>query len=432
MRFDIVTLFPDFFSSPLSSGLLGKALAKQIASVHLIDPRNFATDKHRRVDDEPYGGGVGMLMKPEPIFGAVESLPVLARRETILMTPQGEPMKQPLFRELAANYDQLVIICGHYEGVDERVLNLVTREVSLGDFVLTCGEIPALALLNGTIRLLPGTVGKEESLKAESFEAGLLDYPQYTRPADFRGWKVPDVLLSGNHAEIERWRRDRQIERTRDRRPDLFAAWLQDSSSNQKPKTMNQNELENDIVTVSTLQIALTAQAGTIQSKLSQLSLTANTQTQEGLMQLLQASVQALLENSECWTHVLGSSQTVSSREEAETVFNKLSLQERSKFTAETLSNVDGKVTQQQVELDPDEEQPAYIVVTLLIGTADDQPLFENLNSAHTVKLALEKVTAISLDYLMVFELLWSPQVETDALTQEELLSEYRDLVAIA
>lgn len=432
MRFDIVTLFPDFFSSPLSSGLLGKALAKQIASVHLIDPRNFATDKHRRVDDEPYGGGVGMLMKPEPIFGAVESLPVLARRETILMTPQGEPMKQPLFRELAANYDQLVIICGHYEGVDERVLNLVTREVSLGDFVLTCGEIPALALLNGTIRLLPGTVGKEESLKAESFEAGLLDYPQYTRPADFRGWKVPDVLLSGNHAEIERWRRDRQIERTRDRRPDLFAAWLQDSSSNQKPKTMNQNELENDIVTVSTLQIALTAQAGTIQSKLSELSLTANTQTQEGLMQLLQASVQALLENSECWTHVLGSSQTVSSREEAETVFNKLSLQERSKFTAETLSNVDGKVTQQQVELDSNEEQPAYIVVTLLIGTADDQPLFENLNSAHTVKLALEKVTAISLDYLMVYELLWSPQVETDALTQEELLSEYRDLVAIA
>ncbi|MBD1838593.1 tRNA (guanosine(37)-N1)-methyltransferase TrmD [Coleofasciculus sp. FACHB-64] len=432
MRFDIVTLFPDFFSSPLSSGLLGKALAKQIASVHLIDPRNFATDKHRRVDDEPYGGGVGMLMKPEPIFGAVESLPVLARRETILMTPQGEPMKQPLFRELAANYDQLVIICGHYEGVDERVLNLVTREVSLGDFVLTCGEIPALALLNGTIRLLPGTVGKEESLKAESFEAGLLDYPQYTRPADFRGWKVPDVLLSGNHAEIERWRRDRQIERTRDRRPDLFAAWLQDSSSNQKPKTMNQNELENDIVTISQLQIALTAQAGTIQSKLSELSLTANTQTQEGLMQLLQASVQALLENSECWTHVLGSSQTVSSREEAETVFNKLSLQERSKFTAETLSNVDGKVTQQQVELDPDGEQPAYIVVTLLIGTADDQPLFENLNSAHTVKLALEKVTAISLDYLMVFELLWSPQVETDALTQEELLSEYRDLVEIA
>jgi tRNA (guanine37-N1)-methyltransferase len=231
VRIDIVTLFPDFFSSPLNSGLLGKALAKQIAGVHLVNPRDFATDKHHRVDDEPYGGGVGMLMKPEPIFAAVESLPVLPRREVILMTPQGQTMNQPLLRELATNYDQLAIICGHYEGVDERVLHLVTREVSLGDFVLTCGEIPALALINGVVRLLPGTVGKEESLKAESFEAGLLDYPQYTRPAEFRGWKVPPVLLSGNHAEIERWRNSQQIERTRDRRPDLYAQWLDDNAN---------------------------------------------------------------------------------------------------------------------------------------------------------------------------------------------------------
>lgn len=230
MRFDIVTLFPDFFSSPLSSGLLGKALAKQIAEVHLTNPRDFTTDKHHRVDDEPYGGGVGMLMKPEPIFAAVESLPVLPRREVILMTPQGQTMNQALFQELATGYDQVVMICGHYEGVDERVLHLVTREVSLGDFVLTCGEIPALTLLNGTMRLLPGTVGKVESLKAESFEAGLLDYPQYTRPAVFRDLKVPDVLLSGNHAEIERWRRDQQIQRTRDRRPDLYAQWLETQS----------------------------------------------------------------------------------------------------------------------------------------------------------------------------------------------------------
>lgn len=189
--------------------------------MNLVNPRDFAMDKHRRVDDEPYGGGVGMLMKPEPIFAAVESLPVLPQREIILMTPQGEPLRQPLLRSLAF-YDQLIIICGHYEGVDERVLNLVTREVSLGDFVLTCGEIPALALINGVIRLLPGTVGKEESLKLESFEAGLLDYPQYTRPAEFRGWKVPDVLLSGNHGEIAKWRRQQQIDRTRDRRPDLL------------------------------------------------------------------------------------------------------------------------------------------------------------------------------------------------------------------
>jgi tRNA (guanine37-N1)-methyltransferase len=230
VRFDVVTLFPDFFTSPLSSGLLGKALAKQIAEVHLVNPRDFATDKHRRVDDEPYGGGVGMLMKPEPIFAAVESLPILPRREVILMTPQGQPMKQQLLGELAKGYDQLVVICGHYEGVDERVLHLVTREVSLGDFILTCGEIPALALINGVVRLRPGTVGKVESLKSESFEAGLLDYPQYTRPAEFRGWKVPDVLLSGNHAEIANWRFQQQIQRTRDRRPDLYSDWVKSTN----------------------------------------------------------------------------------------------------------------------------------------------------------------------------------------------------------
>jgi tRNA (guanine37-N1)-methyltransferase len=229
VRFDIVTLFPDFFTSPLNSGLLSKALAKQIAEVHLINPRDFATDKHRRVDDEPYGGGVGMLMKPEPIFAAVESLPILPRRDVILMTPQGKPMNQQLLKDLATGYDQLVVICGHYEGVDDRVLNLVTREVSLGDFVLTCGEIPALALINGVVRLRPGTVGKVESLKAESFEAGLLDYPQYTRPAEFRGWKVPEVLLSGNHAQIDRWRQEQQIERTRARRPDLYSNWVKSS-----------------------------------------------------------------------------------------------------------------------------------------------------------------------------------------------------------
>lgn len=229
MRIDIVTLFPNFFDSPLSSGLLGKALAKKIATVHLTNPRDFATDKHKRVDDEPYGGGVGMLMKPEPIFAAVESLPVLPRREVLLMTPQGKTMHQQMFQEFAATCDQLVIICGHYEGVDDRVLNLVSREVSLGDFVLTCGEIPALALVNGVVRLLPGTVGKEASLKAESFEQSLLDYPQYTRPPVFREWAVPEVLLSGNHQAIAQWRKQQQIQRTRDRRPDLYTRWLDQS-----------------------------------------------------------------------------------------------------------------------------------------------------------------------------------------------------------
>lgn len=233
MRFDIITLFPDFFSSPLNSGLLGKAIAKNIAAVNLINPRDFACDKHRRVDDEPYGGGVGMLLKPEPIFAAVESLPVFSPRDVILMTPQGQPLNQPLLKELAENYAQLVLICGHYEGVDERVSHLLTREVSLGDFVLTCGEIPALALINGVVRLLPGTIGKVDSLKAESFEAELLDYPQYTRPAVFRGWEVPEVLRSGNHREIESWRQQQQIQRTRDRRPDLWEKWLKQVTSNE-------------------------------------------------------------------------------------------------------------------------------------------------------------------------------------------------------
>ncbi|BAZ05787.1 tRNA (guanosine(37)-N1)-methyltransferase TrmD [Calothrix sp. NIES-3974] len=225
MRFDIVTLFPDCFTSVLASGLIGKALAKNIAQVNFVNPRDFTTDKHRKVDDEPYGGGVGMLMKPEPIFAAVESLPTLPRREVILMSPQGETVNQSLLRELATNYDQLVIICGHYEGVDERVLHLVTREVSLGDFILTGGEIPAMTIINGVIRLLPGTVGKVESLQAESFEHNLLDYPQYTRPAQFREWRVPDVLLSGNHAAIAKWRFEQQLARTRQRRPDLLKAW---------------------------------------------------------------------------------------------------------------------------------------------------------------------------------------------------------------
>ncbi len=229
MLFDVITLFPDFFTSGLSCSLLGKALAKNIATVNLVNPRDFTQDKHRRVDDEPYGGGVGMLLKPEPIFAAVESLTVLPRRDIILLTPQGEALSQPMMRELAFNYDQLVLICGHYEGVDERVRYLATREVSLGDFVLTCGEIPALALINGVVRLLPGTVGKVESLKAESFETGLLDYSQYTRPPSFRGWDVPTVLRSGNHREIERWRRAEQIKRTRDRRPDLWKQWHSDN-----------------------------------------------------------------------------------------------------------------------------------------------------------------------------------------------------------
>ncbi len=228
LRFDVVSLFPDFFTSPLASGLIGKALMRRIAEVHLTNPRDFTTDKHHRVDDEPYGGGVGMVMKPDPIFAAVESLPQLGRREVVLMSPQGQPMTQSIFQEFATGLEQLVIICGHYEGVDERVSHLLSREISLGDFVLTCGEIPALALINGVVRLLPGTVGKTDSLKYDSFQTPLLDYPHYTRPATFRGWDVPDVLLSGNHQAIADWRLRQQIERTKERRPDLYEKWREE------------------------------------------------------------------------------------------------------------------------------------------------------------------------------------------------------------
>jgi tRNA (guanine37-N1)-methyltransferase len=235
MRFDLITLFPEFFTSPLGCGLMGKALAKQIASVHITNPRDFTTDRHHKVDDESYGGGVGMVMKPEPIFAAVESLPILPRRQVLFMSPQGEKIDRALFEELKHNYDQLVIICGHYEGIDERVMNIVDREISLGDFVLTCGEIPALTLINGITRLLPGTVGKVESLKADSFEDGLLDYPHYTRPAEFRGWQVPEILMSGNHEKIAQWRRQQQLDRTQTKRPDLYNQWLLENNNTKKP-----------------------------------------------------------------------------------------------------------------------------------------------------------------------------------------------------
>lgn len=231
MQIDVITLFPNFFNSPLQCSLLGKALAKGIATVNLINPRDFTTDKHHHVDDIPYGGGVGMVLKPEPIFAAVESLPILEPREIVLLSPQGETLNQDLLKHFAQNYQQLVLICGHYEGIDERVQNLVSREVSLGDFVLTCGEIPALTLINGVVRLLPGTIGKAESLCADSFEDGLLDYPHYTRPPIFRDWEVPPVLRSGNHKEIAKWRYQQQLEATEKKRPDLMRKYNQEKDS---------------------------------------------------------------------------------------------------------------------------------------------------------------------------------------------------------
>ena len=221
MRIDVLTIFPGIFESPLRESLLGKAIEAGVLDVRVHDIREHASDKHRQVDDEPYGGGPGMVMKPEPVFGAVESLGAGAKR-VVLLSPAGRRLDQELARELA-DEPWLVLICGRYEGVDERVVRgLPAEEVSIGDYVLSGGEVPALVVLEVVTRLVPGVVGKEESLERESFEeAGMLDHPHYTRPAEFRGMAVPQVLLSGNHAEIERWRRETAVEKTRRNRPDL-------------------------------------------------------------------------------------------------------------------------------------------------------------------------------------------------------------------
>lgn len=220
MRVEILTIFPGIFDGPLRESLLGKAIRVRTLDVRVIDIRDFAEDR-RQVDDEPYGGGPGMVMKPEPVFAAVESLGEGAKR-MILLSPAGRRLDQALARELARE-PWLVLISGRYEGVDERVAEgLPAEEVSIGDYVLSGGEVPALVLLEAVSRLVPGVVGRGESLEGESFEDGLLDHPHYTRPATFRGMKVPDVLLSGDHVEIERWRRDAAREKTRRNRPDLL------------------------------------------------------------------------------------------------------------------------------------------------------------------------------------------------------------------
>lgn len=220
MRIDVVTIFPGILSGALAESLLGRAIEGGIVDVRFHDPRRFTEDRHRKVDDEPFGGGPGMVMKAEPIFAAVEAIP--DRGRTILLSPAGRRLDQALVRELAAE-PSLVLICGRYEGIDERVVEgLPAEEVSIGDYVLSGGEVPALVLIEAVTRLLPGVIGSEESHAQDSFEDGILDHPHYTRPAEFRGMAVPEVLLSGNHAEIERWRREAAESKTRRNRPDLL------------------------------------------------------------------------------------------------------------------------------------------------------------------------------------------------------------------
>jgi len=225
MRLDVVSLAPEAFAPLQGLGVIGRAFAAGRAELHVHNPRDFATDRYRKVDDEPYGGGAGMVLKPEPVYAAVESIPVLPRRRVLLMSPQGKPLEQADLRRWAADYDQLVFLCGHYEGFDERIRALADEEVSIGDFVLTGGELPAMTIINGVVRLLPGTVGTEACLEEESHSALLLEHPHYTRPADFHGMTVPEVLRSGDHGAIARWRSQQQQERTQQRRPDLYARW---------------------------------------------------------------------------------------------------------------------------------------------------------------------------------------------------------------
>lgn len=220
----ILTLFPEFFAGPLNVSIMKRAREKGLVKIELVNIRDFSRDKHRKVDDYPYGGGCGMVMKPEPIFEAVEfaeSAVKAEKKRVILLSPQGKLFNQQIAREYSGQ-EHLILICGHYEGVDERVKTIVTDEISMGDFILTGGEIPALAVIDATIRFVPGVLGSEESPENESFSEGLLEYPQYTRPPVYRNLKVPEVLLSGNHKEIQLFRRREALRRTYEKRPDLF------------------------------------------------------------------------------------------------------------------------------------------------------------------------------------------------------------------
>jgi len=232
MIFDVITIFPGFFSSILEHGLLKRALRGGNVQIHLHDLRDYADDRHHTVDDRPFGGGPGMIFKPEPLFRAVEALKkgsAEASFPIVLLSPQGRLLKQAVTEELAQEA-RVVLICGRYEGVDERIAeSLATDELSIGDYVLSGGELAAAVVMEAVTRLLPGVLGNEASPVSESFEGGLLEYPQYTRPPEFRGKRVPDVLLSGDHVRIARWRRWHQLTQTHARRPEMFRALVLDA-----------------------------------------------------------------------------------------------------------------------------------------------------------------------------------------------------------
>ena len=225
MRIDIITLFPEMFRGPFDSSIVARAQQSGIVQIELHNLRDWGEGKHRVVDDAPHGGGAGMVLKPGPLFEAVEAIQPMAEPagRVVLLTPQGRVLSQPIVNELSTNA-RLLLICGHYEGVDERVReHLVDDEISIGDYVLSGGELAAMVVVDAVVRRLPGALGGEASLDEESHADGLLEYPQYTRPAEFRGWPTPEILLSGNHPEVDRWRRRQSLLRTALRRPDLLS-----------------------------------------------------------------------------------------------------------------------------------------------------------------------------------------------------------------
>lgn len=227
MIFDVMTLFPEMIEQACNYSILKRALENDIITVKTTNPRDFTLDKHKKVDDTPYGGGAGMVLMPQPYVDAYNSIEKLEKSVTIMLSPQGEPLTDGIVNELA-EYEQIVMLCGHYEGFDERIREIIKpREISIGDFVLTGGELPALCLIDAVSRKIEGTLGKIESANDDSFADGLLEYPQYTKPREFMGLKVPEVLLNGNHKDIAEFRQNCRVERTKVKRPDLYEKYME-------------------------------------------------------------------------------------------------------------------------------------------------------------------------------------------------------------
>ncbi|MBQ8459945.1 tRNA (guanosine(37)-N1)-methyltransferase TrmD [bacterium] len=225
MRFDVLTLFPEIIDSYCNVSIMKRAKEGNVFELNTINPRDYTLDKHKKVDDTPYGGGAGMVLMPQPYVDAYDDVEKLENSITVMLTPQGEQLSENMVLNLT-KYNQIIMLCGHYEGFDERIRDIIRpKEISIGDFVLTGGELPSLCLIDAVSRKLEGTLGKIESAEEDSFSNGLLEYPHYTRPRDFRGYKVPEVLLNGNHKDINEFRLSQQIERTKIRRPDLYKKW---------------------------------------------------------------------------------------------------------------------------------------------------------------------------------------------------------------